>query len=143
MPGPVPNTTDVQYAPWLDLQVHWEQVAGRLEPIAVTVTRTDGKPLQSSDLRVPLGRVVDQARVSLYTGSGKTASVLAAATGQVERAATIYREALATTSAPTRTVAEALGISRQHAATLVHRARARGLLPPTRQGRARADLGDP
>jgi len=157
-----------EHGPWLvtlDLRVQ----RGRLEAIGVSMSprarllHDSPIPLTSTDLRLPLGRLVQQAR----SEQGAVLRAVAQMTtwppespweppvdpdtlgepgGRRRRrpehdhdyyigVARIYREALTTTGRPTLAVQEQLQISYSLAAKFVTEARRRGLLPPTTRGR--------
>ena len=124
--------------------ITWWLHEGRYEPQGVQVLTDDGTPVSAGDLRaLPLGLVADHSRPALLVSEKQRGSAAPEPAGsqadrRYQRVARVYREAWARGERPTRAVAQEFGVTSKHAGTLVRRARERGLLPPTSQGRAAA-----
>lgn len=118
---------------------------GRQEPVAVMVSTRDGSPISSTLMRgLPFAAVVESARAQLASAPALPleADHLVSTPGErYTRVAQVYRAAWERGERPTAAVAAAFGVTSKHASTLVRRARERGLLPATTQGRATARRG--
>jgi hypothetical protein len=139
------------------LLIDWGQIGGRWEPVAIqvkTVRPEQTGPITGTLIRsIPLGRLVDQARVEQLglaqraTFKGEPPQGFVEAWGRGEkprlgvehyrRVADIYLAAFAAGASPTKAVAEVFHVSTSTAGSWVSRARNKhGLLPKTPMGKA-------
>jgi hypothetical protein len=123
-----PNPPVASGAREIRLDLAWSDKAGKYDIVTVDIRARKGHSINLEPIRTLFLRIYRQAsrqvvRARMEAVDGRDSTTL-------ERVATIYRLAKAAGEAPTKAVAEQLGISRDAAAQQVSRARKADLLPP-------------
>jgi hypothetical protein len=113
----------------------YRYIDGRFELVELCYQSRSDEPITGTNVRrIPVDRILREHLRSLWPKGIRDRRKLI----RLSDVAAIYNRAFACHLAPTQAVADALGITHGAAEQRVIRARERGLLAPTRQGKAGA-----
>lgn len=126
--------------PW-QITLDWKVIDGRIECVGVHLV--SDTPVTTTVWRdVKIGEHIRRQRAAITqqasAATGRQGGMRRSSRARMEEAARVYREAFARGVPPAKAVADALGLTPGGASSLVSRARAAGLLPPTSPGAPQA-----
>ncbi|MEU1761189.1 hypothetical protein [Micromonospora sp. NPDC005652] len=126
---------DPEAGPWR-VQLTWRQVDGVPECVGLILLsdNPDDRITDSLLRKLQVSRLIAADRAQLAAHPAPGAGLSTSKRQRYERAAGIYRRALAAGEPPVKAVAAAEGLSQAGASALVVRVRQAGFLPPTSSG---------